>query len=90
MGALNGVLVWLGSIVVTFCTYNKYLNFLVSKLYWTNDLEVCDVTDSHTKIFRLNPEKQSSMIEYIQAQIPDCCLRLKCLRRCKSKKDIYF
>ena len=87
VGGLFGILISLSSSTLSVLDHQKSENYLVNQLYYEIDLNVPDANQPKTRTCS-NSGSQSAIKEYFQGCLPNCCLKLRCLRR--SKKDVYF
>ena len=84
VGGLSGLFVSIASSLISILNYQKADNILVSNLYRA------EKASSPEKMLKteLDPEKQSSCMEYFQSLLPKKCLPYTCLHR--TKRDKYF
>ena len=87
VGGLFGILISLSSQTLSVLSHHKSENHLVNHLYSEIDLNLPNANKAEARTFS-NSGGQSAVKEFFLECLPNCCLKLRCLRR--SKKDIYF
>ena len=91
VGGFSGLLIGVGSCIVSFINFQNAENFVAQSLYSSppeknknDDMTSLDKSKAES---RLDPNKQKSLIEYMQSSLPKCCL-IACLRR--KRRDRVF
>ena len=91
VGGLTGLLIGLGSVIVSFLNFQNAENYVAQSLYKSNSTTENGDRKSRNKESheneRLDPREQNSFKEYLQSSFPKFCL-VACLR--KKRRDLVF
>ena len=91
VGGFSGLLIGLGSFIVSFLNFQNAENYVAQFLYKSKtnseDGDQLSTEDNIEGEDRLDPRKQKSLIEYLQSSLLKCCL-VACLR--KRRRDRVF